>query len=447
MTTEIRTDRNGKEYAIKNGKRIPLAEAKIELGTELMAAGYELDCDVLQVIVLSDWTLRELNLSSYSASDVMNTICKAINDIADSSGQATLVVESQAKPAQVVMPLLLTHQPMVNEVPDYNEVRNGQRGLMQYPEFAFDVLKQIPREFEQGITELPEIPFYERILFEQAQWLREDIVDLDRKSRALVYNYTELASESSEIEEVIDIPIELLYSGMQATPCQLWQAQDQRCVNGRALGQQLKLTTIDELISYAANEVYYRPADSLQNYLLNRSWLEVWLIGNGLNDSYHVKTDNMPNDVVITNILCDTNGNAILDLGTDLQEGINRLVEYFSTDIYVELSALQTMGFVRSEAIEIMVNEGHDKNMVRSVANRVYGENDIVKTHIYNILAEAYSGSQYFDEETAIDVVANSKLLACNSQATRNLITKVAKEFLTLMQPRKQATQCQCATG
>lgn len=200
MTIEIKTDKNGKQRAYReiDGKkvRIPLYVALAEQSQES--------------------TDRE------------------------ESATQDLVVEAETKQVQ---PLLLTYQ----QVPDYNEVSNvQQRGLMQYPEFAFDVLKQIPREFEQGITELPEIPFHERIVFEQAQWLHEDIADLDRKSRVLVYNYTELASEFSEVEEFMidevlssseveseDVPLELLHRGMQATQCQQWQSQDHRCVTDK----------------------------------------------------------------------------------------------------------------------------------------------------------------------------------------------------------------------
>ena len=372
------------------------------------------------------------------------------------NSQATLVVEAEMKPAQ---PLLLTYQ----QVPDYNEVSNGQRGLMQYPEFAFDVLKQIPREFEQEIMELPEIPFHERILFEQAKWLHEDIADLDRKSRVLVYNYTDLASEVSEVEEFMvdevlssseveseDVPLELLHRGMQATQCQQWQSQDHRCVTEQEQPQ-VKLTSLKELEEFAENETG-KPADSLRNYWLNKTWFDLWLLGNGLDTQYYVDMDSLPGEEGITNILRrhDSENVVIMDLGTDLEEGLSRLVSYFSGSIESGWNQLCDYDAEAEADPEFAV----DKQWLDSlkterelfdamVARQEKDQLDSDKHDIYNALDMLWAKGERFTVDSAFDLLVSIGV----DFLDRRLVKEVAADVLSVVQPRKQSAPLQEKTN
>jgi hypothetical protein len=219
---------------------------------------------------------------------------------------------------------------------------------------------------------------------------------------------------------------------MQETPCQLWQAQDNRRTQEP---QQVKLTSLAELRQFAESQTEFT------SVWLNQNWFNCWLRGNGLHHAYYV--DIVIQGNVVTNTLhrSDRENDVILDLGAELDKGVEKLVAYFSgaiesgwnglCDYDSELEAdpefepdkkwsdpLQT----ERELLDAMVALQEENQL----------ESD--KHEIYNILSDLWDvHGERFTVETANDVLVKREL----DIFPKDLVEQIARDVLSVEQPSK----------
>ena len=96
-------------------------------------------------------------------------------------------------------------------------------------------------------------------------------------------------------------------------------------------GKEVVLTTLSELLNFGES-VTGIPAKFLTKFLTNNSLLNYWLYGNGLTE-YHVDIVIQANIVTNTLHRLDRENDVILDLGAELDNGVEKLVAYFSEAI------------------------------------------------------------------------------------------------------------------